>query len=105
MIEARITNVQKDPRTSNLETLKGISDHELRKMLMPLSNSSSDGLSDNKASAHRTGLVVPFCYLIGGLNSLPANLVERNIWKVNVVYSCALPFFFVVIIYLEQHIS
>ena len=53
MIEARITNIQKDPRTSNLEILKGISDHELRKMLMPLSNSSSDGLSDNKASAHR----------------------------------------------------
>jgi len=53
VIEARITNIQKDPRTSNLEILKGISDHELRKMLMPLSNSSSDGLSDNKASAHR----------------------------------------------------
>lgn len=51
-IEARIANIHRDAKTSTLDILKGKSDYELHKMLMPLSNSTNDGLND-KASAHR----------------------------------------------------
>lgn len=51
-IQARVANVQKDPRTSSLDVLKEKTEYELHKMLMP-TTSTIEGANGHKASAQR----------------------------------------------------